>query len=915
MKKQINIPKNEYKAITHVRNGKKNQPPTYGLDVAYLRAIKRKKKDDEDLKKKKPLQRKTKEEDLKKKKPILRKAQPGGSSLLIDAPNSPLEKEADVIAEQIVQRMSASADEKPAPLTTSGISRSAAGSAAGSLYAPAHVASALETTKGQGQPLPNPLRTDMEGVIGSDLSGVRIHTDSKAVELSEAVNAQAFTYGQDVYFNAGKYQPGSMEGLMLLGHEVGHAGQQNINSIQFKNSNNWQKKISLFTNNNKAKRKGHETRKNVVLIVGRPSKTLPSRETEKEKEEMTYWQLAAYNLSDIVFEGLTVDKALSSLKNLQVKINKLYIIAHASSSGIGEVSDEDDIRVATIDNLTTQIKLAITDWGDRKPLSIEMLSCYGGGEPKTMAKIGEAFGAKVIRAPMQETVISAAPIFVNGKKMTAALAKSYSDSKLNVIIEKSNILTTYDYIPGVPHDKTLNRVEKLNEIRKILRKLGAVPYISFNESPHEVGATPYWKAEIVQKHETDTISDLESSLFRGLIEVQINKAEEEKNDGKNIMRRANINIANHSKKLIQRTSPTTTSVMPEIPKLDLVEIKPAGRVSVGFIQMQSSVYTSQKAIGSASKGGGYAGVVTYSKKTRNLRLTVREILGPGQFGKVIWVGNIGQLPVQTIQNLNTQSNGNAQIFGWLVESEIANIVSDVTGQPRFDPMKPGYGHGMDWAPIQLELPYTGKPSLKPMITPQDTGIKSQPVASPNVQQLELPGILSESIPKTPTPSEVLKSEAAQKKPSYKPVEIPPRTIQKTILVKGGIQLATPILNILAGWYLADFQKKKQEENLKKEIENLNLKVDEYLNNAKFQEGIAIIQKMNSKVRIFAFITIRVETMKNLLGDWGPWYTLMRIVPSTVELPFKEEHHKPIEAPATFLNIVDISFSVPLKMSK
>lgn len=250
MQKQLEQVKTPARTST-TRKGKNGQslvPPAYDVATPGIMPIQRKKKEDDDLKKKKPLQRKAKEEDLKKKKPLQRKkkaeddlskkkplqrkAQPGASSIPIDAPDSPLEKEADTVAKQVVRRMSASGDEKAAPLTPSGISRSATGSAAGSLYAPAHVASALETSKGEGQPLPNPLRTEMEGVIGSDLSGVRIHADSKAAELSEAVNAQAFTYGQDIYFNQGKYQPGSMDGRRLLGHEVGHVGQQvEMNSI------------------------------------------------------------------------------------------------------------------------------------------------------------------------------------------------------------------------------------------------------------------------------------------------------------------------------------------------------------------------------------------------------------------------------------------------------------------------------------------------------------------------------------------------------------------------------------------------------------------------------------------------------------------------------------------------------------
>lgn len=273
MKKQLEQAHTPAKTTTNTggKDGKALLPPAYDVAAPSLVSIQRKKKEDDDLKKKKPLQRKAKEEDLKKKKPVQRKkkeddlkkkkplqrkVQPGTSSLPIDAHDSPLEKEADAVAEQIVRRMSASSDEKSTPLTTSGISRSAAGSASGGLYAPAHVASALETTKGQGQSLPDPLRTEMEGVIGADLSGMRIHTDAKAAELSEAVNAQAFTYGGDVYFNAGKYQPGTVEGRRLLGHEVGHVGQAEGKKTQT---------IVKRTEGSQEKDKNHTEDTNIIL--------------------------------------------------------------------------------------------------------------------------------------------------------------------------------------------------------------------------------------------------------------------------------------------------------------------------------------------------------------------------------------------------------------------------------------------------------------------------------------------------------------------------------------------------------------------------------------------------------------------------------------------------------------------------
>jgi hypothetical protein len=66
----------------------------------------------------------------------------------------------------------------------------------------------------------------MESGFGWDFSQVRVHTDSSAAESAEAVNAKAYTVGQDIVFGEGEYSPGSSEGLRLLAHELTHVTQQ-----------------------------------------------------------------------------------------------------------------------------------------------------------------------------------------------------------------------------------------------------------------------------------------------------------------------------------------------------------------------------------------------------------------------------------------------------------------------------------------------------------------------------------------------------------------------------------------------------------------------------------------------------------------------------------------------------------------
>lgn len=84
----------------------------------------------------------------------------------------------------------------------------------------------LRLAKGKGAALPDDLRSEMEGELGISLASVRIHTDSHAVGLCQQLSAQAFTYGYDIFFNAGKYNPNSPEGKRLLAHELAHVVQQ-----------------------------------------------------------------------------------------------------------------------------------------------------------------------------------------------------------------------------------------------------------------------------------------------------------------------------------------------------------------------------------------------------------------------------------------------------------------------------------------------------------------------------------------------------------------------------------------------------------------------------------------------------------------------------------------------------------------
>jgi hypothetical protein len=109
--------------------------------------------------------------------------------------------------------------------TVGGTGGGAAGGAAGGAV-DAGVQQAIQEARGSGQPLPGRVRGPFERAFGVDFAGVRLHADVQADQLSRALQAQAFTAGQDIFFRRGEYDTGSTRGHHTLAHELVHVVQQ-----------------------------------------------------------------------------------------------------------------------------------------------------------------------------------------------------------------------------------------------------------------------------------------------------------------------------------------------------------------------------------------------------------------------------------------------------------------------------------------------------------------------------------------------------------------------------------------------------------------------------------------------------------------------------------------------------------------
>jgi len=122
--------------------------------------------------------------------------------------------------EEKVQRAEQKEEEKDKPML-----HTFAPGSGGTTVGPS-TAARINSSRGGGSPLPAPARQEMSSAFGHDFSTVRIHTDGEAASLSDGLGAHAFTVGQDVYFNRGKFNPDSGDGKRLLAHELTHVVQQ-----------------------------------------------------------------------------------------------------------------------------------------------------------------------------------------------------------------------------------------------------------------------------------------------------------------------------------------------------------------------------------------------------------------------------------------------------------------------------------------------------------------------------------------------------------------------------------------------------------------------------------------------------------------------------------------------------------------
>lgn len=141
------------------------------------------------------------------------------TKLAINRPGDEYEQEADRIADQVMAA--------PAHEIVSGakprIQRFPTQLASQVEAVPASVDHVLASP---GKPLEPTLRKDMEEHFGYDFSRVRVHTGTLAEQSSRDINANAYTAGNNIVFDADRFAPETHDGKRLIAHELTHVMQQ-----------------------------------------------------------------------------------------------------------------------------------------------------------------------------------------------------------------------------------------------------------------------------------------------------------------------------------------------------------------------------------------------------------------------------------------------------------------------------------------------------------------------------------------------------------------------------------------------------------------------------------------------------------------------------------------------------------------
>jgi len=327
--------------------------------------------------------------------------------LAVGSSSDPLEAEADRIAADVMRTPGSSLSlSAPAPA----LRRKCAGESS-EMAAPPIVHRVLESP---GQPLDAGTLSYMEPRFQADFSRVRVHTGALAAESARAVNALAYTVGNDLVFSSGQYQPHSSSGGKLLAHELAHVAQQTSAPMP-------------WVQRQKAAGGAPKPRKDYVFLMGAdPAHT--GNPFYKEAADYFHAHLPTATFVDDQRSLAEMLRWISS--NVKDPIGDLYIVSHGGEDGtlgFGLNSLDTSARL-TVNKLRDALhpagggSSALQTVGSviDAQTTIHIKGCDIGRTRQMVELIDEAFGgAGTVTAPTHEQEYSTDPQLGQQARKTA----------------------------------------------------------------------------------------------------------------------------------------------------------------------------------------------------------------------------------------------------------------------------------------------------------------------------------------------------------------------------------------------------------------------------------------------------------------------------------------------------------------
>jgi hypothetical protein len=277
------------------------------------------------------------------------------AKLRVGAVDDPLEREADSIADSVMRmpdtavlhRKCAACEEEQATVQRV---PSSPGAASG-MDAPDMV---QDVVRQSGSSLDATTGRFMSTRMGYDFSAVRIHTDSRADTSARAVDAHAYTVGDNVVFAAGQYQPGTDRGRRLIAHELAHVVQQRASGSG-------------------VVRRQPPTKSDVAIVLTADSGDM----------------VAAGAYARTVIRVFSADDAATKLKALGHPVGTLFVVSHSSQAGSVQFSDNSGaVSWVKLSDLGTKLK------GSTTIDTLDFQGCNLGGAPGQLESARAGVGAQ-----------------------------------------------------------------------------------------------------------------------------------------------------------------------------------------------------------------------------------------------------------------------------------------------------------------------------------------------------------------------------------------------------------------------------------------------------------------------------------------------------------------------------------------